>query len=407
MNNELSNEKKKNNKVFSKSETILLVIFSLIIGLCIGFIINKNNLIGKSDTKQDEYLNEFIENYEYIIDNYYKDIDKEKLINSAIAGMMDSLDDPYSMYFNEEEADNFSLTLDGSYQGIGVQISKDNQTGYMKVETIFKNSPAEQAGLLVGDLIIAVDDKDAKEMETSEFSSLIKNGEKSTYNLKILRDSEEKEITINKELVTLTSVTSEIFERENKKIGYIYIGVFANNTYEQFKTELNKLEEQKIEYLIIDVRSNTGGHLTAVSSILDLFLTKTQIKYQFLQNDEKTLVYGNAKANKNYEIVLLGDEASASASEVLIAALKENLNSKLIGKKTYGKGTVQKMVTLPDGTKYKITVKKWLTPKGNWINDTEGIMPDIEVALDSKYFDTNSDDDDNQLQKALEYIVNK
>lgn len=407
MNNELSNEKKKNNKVFSKSETILLVIFSLIIGLCIGFIINKNNLIGKSDTKQDEYLNEFIENYEYIIDNYYKDIDKEKLINSAIAGMMDSLDDPYSMYFNEEEADNFSLTLDGSYQGIGVQISKDNQTGYMKVETIFKNSPAEQAGLLVGDLIIAVDDKDAKEMETSEFSSLIKNGEKSTYNLKILRDSEEKEITINKELVTLTSVTSEIFERENKKIGYIYIGVFANNTYEQFKTELNKLEEQKIEYLIIDVRSNTGGHLTAVSSILDLFLTKTQIKYQFLQNDEKTLVYGNAKANKNYEIVLLGDEASASASEVLIAALKENLNSKLIGKKTYGKGTVQEMVTLPDGTKYKITVKKWLTPKGNWINDTEGIMPDIEVALDSKYFDTNSDDDDNQLQKALEYIVNK
>ena len=399
MNNELSNEKKKNNKVFSKSETILLVIFSLIIGLCIGFIINKNNLIGKSDTKQDEYLNEFIK--------YYKDIDKEKLINSAIAGMMDSLDDPYSMYFNEEEADNFSLTLDGSYQGIGVQISKDNQTGYMKVETIFKNSPAEQAGLLVGDLIIAVDDKDAKEMETSEFSSLIKNGEKSTYNLKILRDSEEKEITINKELVTLTSVTSEIFERENKKIGYIYIGVFANNTYEQFKTELNKLEEQKIEYLIIDVRSNTGGHLTAVSSILDLFLTKTQIKYQFLQNDEKTLVYGNAKANKNYEIVLLGDEASASASEVLIAALKENLNSKLIGKKTYGKGTVQEMVTLPDGTKYKITVKKWLTPKGNWINDTEGIMPDIEVALDSKYFDTNSDDDDNQLQKALEYIVNK
>ena len=155
------------------------------------------------------------------------------------------------------------------------------------------------------------------------------------------------------------------------------------------------------------MRGNTGGHLTAVDSILDLFLNDTQIMYQFEQNGKITKTYGTGKENKNYEIILLGDEVSASASEVLISSLKENLNSILVGKKTYGKGTVQELVTLSDGTKYKITVKKWLTPKGNWINDTEGIKPDIEIELDSKYYETYDLDDDTQFQAALKYIKEK
>ena len=393
-------------KAFTTRETILLVILGLIIGLSFGLLFkNKSNTVQVNGT-DNKYIKEFIKNYDYIVNNYYEDIDEEKLINSAIAGMMDSLDDPYSMYFDEEESDNFSITLDGSYKGIGIQITKDEKTRYMLITSVFKNSPAEEAGLIPGDMIISVDDKLAKNLETSELSSIIRNGDKDTYNIKILRDNKEKNIVLNKKTVELTSVVSEMYEENNKKIGYIYIGVFANNTYTQFKDELEKLEKENIDYLILDVRGNTGGHLTAVDAILDIFLNEKQVMYQFEQNGKITKTYGTGKDNKDYEIVLLGDEVSASASEVLIGGLKDNLNSTLIGKKTYGKGTVQELVKLSDGTQYKITVKKWLTPNGTWINDN-GIEPDIEVELDKKYYETYDLKDDTQFTAALDYIKSK
>lgn len=400
------NKKIKNNTIknFSTQETILLVIISLLVGLLIGNLLaDKETNVKKTITK-DSYLQEFVENYEYILNNYYEDIDKEALINSAISGMMESLDDPYSMYFNEEESNNFSITLDGSYEGIGVQITKDDSTGYMLIVSVFKNSPAEQAGLKAGDEIISVSEKSVADMTASEFTTFIRNSDSSTLNFKIIREEEILNIKLSKKTVTLSSVTSKTYEINNKKVGYIYIGIFANNTAEQFKTELNKLEDSNIEYLIIDVRGNTGGHLTSVDSILDLFLNSNQIMYQFEQNGKTTPIYGSGKDNKSYDIILLGDVTSASASEVLIAGLKENLNSKFIGEKTYGKGTVQELITLKDGTQYKITVKKWLTPKGNWVDDTGGISPDIVVKLSEEYYMTYSDEDDTQLQSAFEYI---
>ena len=394
-------------KIFSTSETILLVIISLLIGLSIGLLFDNKDVTTNKITTKNKHLDEFIKNYNYVIDNYYTEIDEGELINNAIAGMMESLEDPYSMYFNEEEADNFSISLNGSYQGIGIQITKDQDKGYMLITSVFKDSPAAISGLKVGDMIVSIDDKLAVDLSASEFSSIIKKGNKETYNLKILRDTEELQIELKKEVVTLSSVVSEMYEEDAKKIGYIYIGIFANNTYTQFKTELEKLEKEKINYLILDVRGNTGGHLTAVDSMLDEFLNKEQIMYKFDQNGETTVTYGTGKENKKYEIILLGDEASASASEVLIAGLRENLGSKFIGKKTYGKGTVQELVTLSNGTQYKITVKKWLTPKGNWINDTEGVLPDIEVELDKKYYETYKNEDDTQLQRAIQYIKEK
>lgn len=395
------NDDKKN---FTTSEMILLVAIALLIGLSIGVLLNKTSNITKKENVNDEYLQEFIDNYEYILNNYYDDIDKSSLISSAISGMMESLDDPYSMYFDETETNNFSITLDGSYKGIGVQILKDEETGYMLVTTVFKNSPAEEAGLKAGDKIISIDNTEATNLTASEFSTLIKESENDSITLKILRDNSTIDVTVNKSVVTLDSVTSQIYEVENKKIGYIYIGIFANNTYSQFKDALDKLESDNIDSLIIDVRGNTGGHLTAVDQILDLFLSTKQIMYQFEQNGEITSIYGTGKDNKEYPIVLLGNETSASASEVLIAGLTENIDAIFIGKKTYGKGTVQELVTLSDGTQYKITIKKWLTPLGNWINETNGINPDIEVDLDEKYFETYEDEDDTQLQKAIEYL---
>lgn len=405
MNENINNKQER--KIFSTAETILLVIMSSLIGLSIGLLFKQNNIADSKETETDKNLKEFIKNYNYIIDNYYEEVDKEDLINNAIAGMMESLDDPHSVYFDETETDNFTISLNGSYEGVGIQILKDEESGNMLITSIFKDSPAAKSGLLPGDVVVSIDDSMAKDLSASEFSSIIRNGTKTSYKLKVLRDEEEIEITLNKSLVTLASVASEIIEEDNKKIGYIYIGIFANNTYSQFKEELEKLEKENIDALIIDVRGNTGGHLTTVDGILDIFLNKNQIMYQFEQSGKVTSTYGSGTDNKKYNVVLLGDEVSASASEVLIAGLRENLGSIFIGKKTYGKGTVQELMTLSNGTQYKITVKKWLTPKGNWINDSEGLTPDIEVELDKKYYETYNNEDDTQLQKAIEYIKEK
>jgi len=393
-----------NKKKFTSIETVMLVIMSLIIGLSIGFLFSKTSIITKKMVISDENLQELVKTYEYILNNYYEEIDKRELVNSAINGMMDSLEDPYSMYFDKTSSDNFSITLDGSYKGIGVQITKVEESGNILITTVFKNSPADVAGLKPGDEIIEIDGQLAKDYEIEQFSNIIKNTEKENFSLKILRNGEHQIINLKRSLVTLDSVSSNIYERNNKKIGYIYIGIFANNTYFQFKDMLDELEKKEIDSLIIDVRGNSGGHLTAVDSILDIFLTKDQKMYGFNQNGKTSYIYGSGEDNKEYEIVLLGDETSASASEVLISGLQENLGSKFIGKKTYGKGTVQEMVTLSDGSQYKLTIKKWLTPKGNWINDTKGIIPDIEVSLDEKFFETLSDEDDTQLIKAIKYL---
>ena len=400
----MNEDKKKNKNVFSTLETVILVIVSLAVGMSSGLIFGNKTLIRNNYLTNDKYLNEFIKNYDYVINNYYEDVDREKIINSAISGMMESLGDPYSTYLDETQSNSFSILLEGSYEGIGISFFKDEKTGYMVISSIIKDSPAEEAGLMSGDIIKTINDKTTETMQSGDLVDLVKQSTSPSFKLQVLRGEETLDITLNRKIIKFTSVTSKTYEVDNKKVGYIYIGIFANNTYEQFKEELLKLESDGIDYLIIDVRGNTGGHLTSVDSILDLLLDNSKIKYQLEKNGKKRPVYSKGKESKKYGIVLLGDEASASASEVLISSLKENLGLTFIGKKTYGKGTVQELVTLSDGTQYKFTTQKWLTPKGNWINDTKGIEPDILTELNPKYYETYSDEDDTQLQRALQYI---
>lgn len=400
---------KNTDRNFSVTEVILLVILAILVGFLLGsFRPGKvkvvTTTVADKNYTDNEYLNEFIKNYEYILENYYEEVDQKELIHSAISGMMESLDDPYSMYIDEDSSNVFNVTLNGSYEGVGIQITKDEETKYILITGVFKDSPASEAGLQAGDYITTLDGKDVSEMDASAFSSAVREGSSDTHALGILRNGQKLEVTLSRRIVTINSVTTEIYNINNKKVGYMYVGIFANNTFGQFFLKLNELESEGIDYLIIDVRGNTGGHLTAVEGMLNLFLGDGQIMFQFDQNGVKTPVYGSGKPSKDYKIILMGDESSASASEVLIAGLKENLDCVFIGKKTYGKGTVQELVTMPDGGQYKLTVKKWLTPKGNWVNDTEGIIPDIEVDLDVKYLETGSQDDDSQLQAAFKYI---
>lgn len=405
---ELSGLRKGQNKKFSIFEVFILIIVSVIVSLSLGILMaSHNNKKNKSTEEVDKQLQLFIENYNYIIDNYYEEIDKDKLINSAIAGMMDSLDDPYSAYIDDSSSNNFNITLEGSYQGLGISIIKDTETNYIVAYSVFKDSPADKAGLKPGDIIKSINGESTESKDATEFSNYILNSEEKVFTLTVVRQDEQFDLTIKKENVVIDSVTSKMIERDNKKIGYIYISIFANNTAKQFFECLNTLENDGMDALIIDVRSNTGGHLTAVEAILNKLLTTDQITYQLSQDGHITKYYGSLKEKKKYEIILIGDSYSASASEVLISSLKENLDSKLIGVKTYGKGTVQELITLSNGSQYKITTKKWLTPKGNWVNDTQGIVPDIEIELDTKYYQTLEDNDDNQLETAINYILNK
>lgn len=399
-----------NNKKFSLFEVIVLIILSVTISMSLGMIIVEHGHRSKETIvkeEKDEYLENFITNYNYILNNYYGDIDREKLINNAIEGMMNSFDDPYSVYIDDNTINNFNINLQGNYQGLGVAIVKDYTSNYIVIGGVFKDSPADRAGLKIGDTIKSIDGKLTSDLEMEEFSKTVIMGDKKEFTLVIIRDNEEFEITINKENVIIDSVNSRLIEQGGKKIGYIYISIFANNTAEQFKNELTDLEKQGIDALIIDVRANTGGHLTTVEEILKLFLTKKQITYKLDNGKKVTEFHGEANNNKKYEIVLLGDEFSASASEVLISSLRDNLNSKLIGMKTYGKGTVQELITLSNGVQYKITTQKWLSPKGTWVNDTEGIIPDIEVKMDEQFYETYSNEKDNQLQTAINYLIDE
>lgn len=394
------------NKQFRLAEVIVLIIITLTIGFIFGLSIFKMMNDNKEATKTsttDENLSKFIENYNYIVDNYYGELDKKELIDKAIEGMLESIDDPYTTYIDDSKSNVFNTTLEGSFQGIGVEIANDSDNNIV-VYGIIKNSPAEKAGIQPLDIIKSIDGESLEGISTSEFVEMIKNSVNSKITLGIQREDEKIDIEVVRELVTIPSVESNIFEKEGKKIGYINISIFANNTYSQFKTELTKLEENGIDNLIIDVRSNTGGHLTAVENILSLFLDSSHVIYQTEDKNGTVKAYSHGKETKQYKIVVLTDENSASASEILAAAMSEEYKATLVGKNTFGKGTVQELKTLPDGEQYKFTTKKWLTPQGNWINEV-GVKVDIEVELNKDYFENKSYENDNQLQEAIKTIL--
>ena len=391
-------------KQFKLSEVIILITITLIIGFIIGLSLFKVAL-EKKDTKvnNDQELKKFVDNYNYIVDNYYGELDKKELIDKAISGMLESIDDPYTTYIDEESSNSFATTLEGSFEGIGVEIVNDSDNNIV-VYSVIKGSPAEKAGVEPLDIIKSINGKNLDNTETSEFVSIVKTSENPIITLEIKRKDETITKEIKREKVTITSVESEIFEKQNKKIGYMYISIFANNTYGQFKKQLEELENKGIDSLIIDVRGNTGGHLTAVENILSLFLDSSHIIYQTEDKNGIEKTYSKGKETKQYKIVILTNKSSASASEILAATMKEEYGATLVGKATYGKGTVQELKTLPDGEQYKFTTKKWLTPKGNWIHE-KGVEVDVDVEFNKDYYDNPTHENDNQLQEAIKTIL--
>lgn len=411
--NNIDNRKKKKDKkkkigIFSKEkesysfdEVFSITIFSLLLGVLACFsvltILNK----GKNYFVLSKELAKFVDAYDAIVDNYYKEVDKDKLVESAINGMVSSIGDEYTSYSDKDVTDNFNEAVNGKYMGIGALIMKSEND--LVIYKIFEDSPSYRAGLKDGDIILKLDDKDTKDMSVNDIASIVKNDDNKEVKLLIKRGEENLDITIVKDMVELPVVSGKVINHNDKKIGYISLSIFSSVASEQFNKELVKLEKEGISGLVIDVRGNSGGYLTTVTDIASYFLKKGDIIYKLEVNDKVTVRKDKTKESRDYPVAVLIDKNSASASEILASSIKESYNGYVVGTNSYGKGTVQQTLVLSDGSMIKYTIEKWLTPLGNWINE-EGVIPTNYVELSSEYLNNPVFENDNQLNEALELV---
>lgn len=390
---------------FNYIEVIVIMIITLILGAVIGSFVtyiangDKNSQISSEIPSE---LEEFIQTYHNIITDYYEEVDHDQLLEAGINGMLEYLDDAYSVYMNEEISEEFNEQVEGKYTGIGVEIIQQ-EDGKVSISKVFDNSPASKAGLQAGDIFIKIGDTDVVGKTSSEISALIKGSDVKEVSIVIDRNGEEKTFELTLEEVEIDSVNSKIFEKNGQKIGYLEMTIFASNTSTQFERKLLELEGENIDSLIIDVRDNSGGYLSSVTDIASLFMDKSKIIYQLDTKGVIEKVYANSNTSRDYDISVLINQNSASASEILAAALQESYGATVVGVNSFGKGTVQKAYQLESGATVKYTIQKWLTPNGNWINEV-GVTPDIEVIMDGEYYQNPCDETDTQLQKALEEI---
>lgn len=374
---------------FSLLEVIIIILVTgIVVSLSTGLIVYNNyDKISKSksdDTSSE--IKEFTESYNHIINSYIDEVDKSKLIDAAISGMYNFLNDEYSIYMDNDMTESLNEQLEGTYDGIGIEMTMNNK-GVIYVTQVFKNTPAEKAGLKPDDILVALDGESLEGKTTAEVASIIKKGTKSEFKLTYKRDNIEKTVTVNKKHIYINSVKSERFDN----IGYINISTFSATTEEQVKKELDNFDKN-ISDLIIDLRNNTGGYLNAAYDVSELFLKKGKVIYQLKDRNNKitkfTAKSGEYRHFNNIIVIING--STASASEILALALKESANAKIVGTKSYGKGTVQETSKLKSGSMVKYTTAYWLSPEGNSINKT-GITPDYKI-----------DGEEGQLKKAIE-----
>ncbi|SDM71229.1 S41 family peptidase [Bacillus sp. OK048] len=326
--------------------------------------------------------------YELILSRYVENVDSETLVEGAIQGMLTVLDDPYSVYMNRETAQQFNQALESSFEGIGAEVGMID--GKIVIISPFKNSPAEKAGLKPNDEILKIDGKSVEGLDLNKATLKIRGKKGTKVSLEIVRKGLKEPLTIavTRDEIPLETIHASVKKQDGKKIGYIEITTFSQETAADFKEELSSLEKKNIEGLIIDVRGNPGGLLVSVEDILKEFVTKDKPFIQIEQrNGDKERHYSKLTEKKDYPVMVLINKGSASASEILAGALKEAAGYPLVGETTFGKGTVQQAVPMGDGSNIKLTLFKWLTPDGNWIHK-KGIKPDVE-AKQPAIFDTH------------------
>ena len=383
---------------FELWEVIAITLFSsLVMSFCTGYLVYRSSCGKVTSVNGDEYLAELYKAYDEIKSNYYSSVDLGSLVDAGIKGMFSYLGDPYTTYLDKDQTDNLTDSLKGTQHGIGVLINLSDEEKKIIISKVYDNTPAKEAGLVSGDEIVKVNDKLVSESENlKDITALIKSSDE--VRLVIQRDGVDKEYTLKTADFYNPSVEENIIEGANgDKIGYLQISKFNETAYEQFNQKLNKIEATGINSLIIDLRGNTGGFLSAATKISELFLKKGEVIYSLNEQSGTKVTYDETEESRNYKVFVLVNESSASASEILAAALQDSYGAILVGTTTYGKGKVQKTNKMNDGTMYKYTSAKWLTPKGECI-DGVGLKPDIEISNGNELLK------DLVLEKAVEEI---
>lgn len=382
---------------------IIIVVTALVSSMATGIILFQNSktssVVGYKNVSNDKALQEFVDVYASIISDYYEDVDKEGMVSNAINAMFNYLGDAYSQYMTKEQSEALAQKLQGEYEGIGVQIATGNV-----IDEVFEDSPAKIAGILKGDIIIKVNGESVEQKTIAEVASLIKSNQKSTVEMTLRRNAENITVTVTKKKMYVPSVQSEIKEQNGKKIGYLAIETFSNTLAEQISEKLSLMEQEGITSLIIDVRNNSGGYLNSANKVASMFLEQGKIIYSLQNKDGLTHYKDETSTKRDYPITVLINGYSASASEILAAALKESYGAVLIGEKSYGKGKVQQTMELDNGSMVKYTSSEWLTPLGTCI-DKVGLTPDIEVL--NEVSEEGLILKDAQLEKALDLISNQ
>ncbi len=356
-------------------------------------------LSDSSHVQKIEYLEKMIDQ------EYLGEVDNAEMAEGIYAGLVYGLGDVYSRYYTADEYAQETASTDGAYAGIGVSIQK-NKNGGVQIAECYEGGPGAEAGLQTGDVITAINDTDVTDMELSDVVSLIRENKDNTIVLTVFRENEEKsrEISVDVTDVELPSVFGEMLD---KKTGYIQITQFTGVTPQQYKDMFAELKDKGMERLVIDLRDNPGGLLTSVCDILREILPEGLIVYtedKYGNREEETC---DGKHQLDMPLAVLVNENSASASEIFAGAVQDHEVGTIVGTTTYGKGVVQELRQLSDGSAVKLTVSNYYTPNGNSINKV-GIKPDVEVKLASELLNKAeiTHEEDNQLQKALNVIEN-
>lgn len=328
-------------------------------------------------TERKEF-NKLYEAFDTLNKSYYRDLNQKTLINGAINGMVESLNDPYSDYMSNVESKSFHSSISSSFEGIGAEIQEKD--GHILIVSPIKGSPAEKAGLKPNDIIISVDGKSLQGMNSTEAVTQIRGKKGTKVQLSIQRVGADTPVTVPivRDTIPIETVYGEMVE---DGIAKVQVTSFSSNTSKELVTTLNDLQKKGMKGLVLDLRQNPGGLLDQAISISSMFVPKGKIVVK--EEDRNGKIKEIASQNEgspNLPLVVLIDKGSASASEILAAAVKESAGIPLIGEKSFGKGTVQTASDFSDGSNLKYTIAKWLTPNGNWIHK-KGIKPDVEVAL--------------------------
>lgn len=387
-----------NSNSFSMFEVIIIILISILFGVIIGYIITcgKTSLYVK-----DKNMYEIADVYNSLTTEYYGKVDKDKLSDAAIKGMVESVDDPFTNYMDEDISDEFNKAVNGSFVGIGVTVTYED--GYYRIIEIMKNSPALESGMEVNDLIIRVDDKDISSDEKA-FSSISNGKVGSSVKITIKRGEEEKDFVLKRSVIEMEVVHNNVFDYEGLTIGYARIDSFSSNSAKQFKNAIHRFDRKKIDALVIDVRDNPGGHLDKTREILSHFFDKKTVLFQIENKNGTRKIKSLNNETKDYPIAVLINSGSCSASEILASTIDELYpNSFTVGTTTYGKGTVQKSQSLNSGNSIEYTTQKWLTAKGEWLGN-KGVKPTYEVEETEEYCNNPVYENDEQLQVALQKI---